>query len=123
MTVRPICPRTTPSESFFRERKDSLGVVLGQVGLAVIVKISGSVTVGPIGYLITSLRRLNAFVMPLAEMSADILRVGFFQGLGNGDLTEVFLLRFHGRQNGISQATGRHPMEEAIPGGSAQSGR
>ena len=61
--------------------------------------------------------------MPLAEMSAHVLRVGFFQGLGNGDLTEVFLLRFHGRQNGISQATGRHPMEQAVPGGSAQSGR
>ena len=101
-------------DAFISKRKDSLGVVIGQMSFTIIIKIARSVPIGAIRNIVPSLRWFNALVVPLAKMSSHVIGVRFLQGLRNCNLPQVLLLCLHCGKHGVSETTGCHTMKQTI---------
>ena len=110
-------------DALLSEGKDSLRVIIQQVGLSIIIKIARTVSVWTVGYVVSGFRWLDALVVPFAKVSGDVVCVGFFQSLWNRNLAKVLFLRFNRRKDSVTQPTRGHAVKEAVAGRSAQSRR
>ena len=93
--------RTHEVDTVARQGDDTLGIVVRQERLPVVLEVPRTVSIGAVVHVISGLVRRDTLVVPLPKVSGHIVGVGLLQGLGNRDLAEILLLHLYSGEHGI----------------------